>query len=88
MILPNGESEYVRYLKHNNAGDEFRENIKWWKKFFVADRDKNIQKEHLAKVANPNGVLDAYWKVKKEAIEKLKASIFICLSLQKSTYTQ
>ena len=78
MILPNGESEYVRYLKHNNAGDEFRENTEVMEKFFVKgwDRDKkNIQKEHLAKVENPNGVLDAYWKVKKEAIEKLKSDI-------------
>lgn len=78
MLLPSGESEYVRYLKNNNAGDEFRDNTEVMEKFFVKgwEKDaKNIEKELLAKLENPDIVLDSYWKVKKEAIEKLKNDI-------------
>ncbi|MBN1838674.1 MAG: hypothetical protein JW802_01370 [Campylobacterales bacterium] len=78
MLLPNGESEYVRYLKNNNAGDEFRDNEEVMEKFFVKgwEKDaKNIEKELLIKLENPDSVLDSYWKVKKEAILKLKNDI-------------
>lgn len=78
ILLPSGESEYVRYLKNNNAGDEFRDNTEVMEKFFVKgwEKDaKNIQKELLAKRENPNIVLDSYWKLKKEAVLKLKNDI-------------
>ncbi|KFL34696.1 MULTISPECIES: hypothetical protein [unclassified Sulfurospirillum] len=78
MLLPNGESEYVRYLKNNNAGDEFRDNEEVMEKFFVKGWQKdsaNIQKELLTKLENPNVRLEAYWKLKKEAIAKLRDDI-------------
>jgi len=46
-ILENGDSEYVSYLKANNAGDEFRENKEVINKFFKKDfalKKASIQK--------------------------------------------
>ncbi len=77
-MLPNGESEYVRYLKNNNAGDEFRDNREIMEKFFVQGWEKdeaNVQKELLAKLENQDVRLDAFWKLKKEAIKRLQNDI-------------
>jgi hypothetical protein len=78
MLLPNGQSEYARYLQNNNAGDEFRDNEEVMEKFFVKgwqDDAKNIEKEFNTKQANPNAPLDASWKLKKAAVETLKNDI-------------
>jgi hypothetical protein len=37
MPLPNGQTEYVRYLQNNSAGDEFRQNSEVIDKFFIKD---------------------------------------------------
>eukprot|EP01022_Parablepharisma_sp_SALTPOND_P025540 TRINITY_DN5987_c0_g1_i1.p1 TRINITY_DN5987_c0_g1~~TRINITY_DN5987_c0_g1_i1.p1 ORF type:complete len:549 (+),score=60.18 TRINITY_DN5987_c0_g1_i1:132-1649(+) len=76
--LPNGETEYVRYLKSNNAGDEFRQNKEVMEKFFVKgweDDTENIKKDLAIKRENPDAVLAQEWKLKKEAVEKLKNDI-------------
>lgn len=78
MLLPNGESEYVRYLKNNNAGDEFRANKEVKEKFFVKNwekDEKNIRKDMLIKLENPNAKIDESWKLKPKAIAKLKKDI-------------
>jgi hypothetical protein len=77
-LLANGESEYVRYLKNNNAGDEFRQNSEIMEKFFVKDwqSDKsNIKKDLLEKLENPDVIQKQHWKLKKDEIEKLKKDI-------------
>lgn len=76
--LKNGDTEYVQYLKVNNAGDEFRQNQEVMDKFFVKgwQNDKeNIQKDLLEKLENPNIYQKQYWKLKKEEAEKLKEDI-------------
>ncbi len=77
-ILKNGETEYVRYLKTNNGGDEFRQNEEVMEKFFRKNwkkDDKNIQKELLAKLEDPAVILDQYWKLKENEIKKLRKDI-------------
>jgi len=77
-LLKNGDTEYVQYLKVNNAGDEFRQNEEIMEKFFVKDwekDEKNIQKDLLEKLENPKAYQKQYWKVKKDEIEKLKKDI-------------
>jgi hypothetical protein len=78
LLLPNGEGEYERYLKNNNAGDEFRDNEEVMEKFFVKgweEDEENIQKDLLAKLENPDVVLKQHWKLKSDALEKLKNDI-------------
>ena len=77
-LLENGDTEYVQYLKVNNAGDEFRQNKEVMEKFFVKNwekDEKNIQKDLLEKLENPEAYQKQYWKLKKEEIEKLKNDI-------------
>ncbi len=77
-LLSNGDTEYVQYLKTNNAGDEFRQNQEVMKKFFIKDWERdtqNIQKDLVLKLENPNMYQKQYWKVKKSEIEKLKNDI-------------
>lgn len=76
--LKNGDTEYVNYLKTNNAGDEFRQNSEVMEKFFVKgwEKDKlNIQKDLFEKINNPNIYQKQFWKLKKDEIEKLKQDI-------------
>lgn len=78
LLLPNGEGEYERYLKNNNAGDEFRDNEEVMEKFFVKgweEDEENIQKDLLAKLENPDVVLKQHWKLKSDALQKLKNDI-------------
>ena len=76
--LANGETEYARYLRLNNAGDEFRANKEVMNKFFHKDwenkKDK-IEKDLISQLENPNIVPNQDWKLKKEAINKLKKDI-------------
>ena len=77
-LLKNGDTEYVQYLKVNNAGDEFRQNSEVIDKFFVKgwEKDnKNIQKDLFEKLENPEVYQKQYWKLKKDEIEKLKKDI-------------
>jgi len=76
--LPSGETEYVRYLKLNNAGDEFRANEEVMNKFFVKNwrKDKqNIEKDLIEKLENPNIVQKQTWKLKEKEIEKVRDNI-------------
>jgi len=78
MLLKNGDTEYVQYLKINNAGDEFRQNKELIEKFFIKDWEKdkqNIEKDLLLKLENPETYLKQYWKVKKEEVKKVKKDI-------------
>jgi hypothetical protein len=77
-LLKNGDTEYVQYLKVNNAGDEFRQNKEIMEKFFVKgwEEDKeNIQKDLDEKLENPHAYQKQYWKLKEKEIEKLKKDI-------------
>jgi hypothetical protein len=77
-VLKNGDSEYVQYLKVNNAGDEFRQNTEIMEKFFVKgweNDSENIQKDLIAKLENPDIYQKQYWKLKKQEIEKIKKDI-------------
>ncbi len=77
-VLENGDSEYVSYLKANNAGDEFRQNTEVMDKFFKKDWQKdtkNIEKDLISKLENSRVVLAQEWKLKKESIKKLKQDI-------------
>lgn len=77
--LHNGQIEYVRYLKENSAGDEFRDNKEIMNKFFKKDwqkDEKNIQKDLIAKLENPEIDLRAQWKFKTKELEKIKNDIF------------
>ena len=52
-LLKNGNTEYVQYLKLNNAGDEFRQNDEVIKKFFVKNwknSEQKLQKDEVAKI--------------------------------------
>lgn len=78
IVLKNGEGEYERYLKINNAGDEFRANNEVMDKFFVKGWQKdiqNIEKDLITKLENPNANLKQTWKLKSEAMDKLKNDI-------------
>lgn len=77
-VLEDGQTEYVRYLKLNNAGDEFRANDEIMEKFFVQnwqEDKKNIEKDLISKLEEPNLILKQEWKLKKDEIEKLKEDI-------------
>lgn len=74
----NGDTEYVRYLKENSAGDEFRANDEIVEKFFKKDWQKeseNIEKDLIAKLENPNVKLSQEWKFKLDELEKIKNDI-------------
>lgn len=76
--LSNGETEYVRYLKENSAGDEFRANDEVMNKFFVKDwqKDKkNIERDLIAKLEEPNIKLEQKWKFKQEELKKIEKDI-------------
>jgi len=76
--LANGDTEYVNYLKTNNAGDEFRQNEEVLNKFFVKnwkEDSKNIQKDLIIKIENPNEYLKQSWKLKADEIQKVKNDI-------------
>lgn len=76
--LSNGESEYVRYLKLNNGGDEFRSNEQVLDKFFVKNWEKdtsNIEKDLIEKLDNPNIFQEQKWKLKEKGIAKIKKDI-------------
>ncbi len=77
-VLDDGQTEYVRYLKLNSAGDEFRSNDEVMNKFFVKDWEKdieNIERDLISKLENPKIVLKQDWKLKKNEIQKLKEDI-------------
>ncbi len=77
-LLPNGQTEYVRYLKENSAGDEFRSNDEIEKKFFKVNWQKdeeNIRKDLISKLENPKIDLKQEWKFKLEELEKIKNDI-------------
>ncbi len=77
-LLKNGDTEYVQYLKTNNAGDEFRQNKEIMKKFFVENwekDEKNIKKDLLEKLENPQVYQKQHWKLKEEEVKKLKSDI-------------
>lgn len=76
--LKDGQTEYVRYLKENSSGDEFRLNDEIQDKFFVKDwqkDNKNIEKDLIAKLENPNAILSQEWKFKLDELEKIKDDI-------------
>lgn len=76
--LLNGETEYVKYLKENSAGDEFRSNDEIMNKFFVKDwqKDKeNIEKDLIAKLENPDIKLEQKWKFKQDELKKIEKDI-------------
>ncbi|BAK72415.1 hypothetical protein [Arcobacter sp. L] len=76
--LENGQTEYVRYLKENSAGDEFRANDEIMDKFFKKDWQKdtkNIEKDLIFKLENPQLELTQEWKFKLEELEKIKNDI-------------
>lgn len=77
-ILDDGQTEYVRYLKENSAGDEFRSNDEVTNKFFKKDWEKdtqNIEKDLVAKLDNPEVILNQAWKFNIEEINKIKEDI-------------
>ncbi len=77
-VLKTGETEYIRYLKQNNAGDEFRENQEVKNKFFVKNWENKtalIKKDLLKKLEDPSIILNQNWKLKTDAVEKLKNDI-------------
>lgn len=76
--LLNGETEYVKYLKENSAGDEFRSNNEIMEKFFIKNwqEDKeNIEKDLIAKLENPHVKLEQKWKFKEEELKKIEKDI-------------
>jgi len=78
LKLENGETEYVRYLKENSYGDEFRTNEEIINKFFKKDwqkDSKNIEKDLIAKLENPDIKLKQDWKFKLDELEKIKNDI-------------
>jgi len=77
-VLKNGDTEYVQYLKQNNAGDEFRTNKEIMNKFFKKkwkDDLVNIEKDLLEKLNKPDVVLNQEWKLKQEELDKVKKDI-------------
>ncbi len=50
-LLKNGKTEYVQYLKVNNAGDEFRQNEEIIEKFFVKNWKNSEEKLKINEVA-------------------------------------
>lgn len=48
LLLPNGKTEYINYLRQNSSGDEFRANTEVQKKFFTKDLEP--KEEELAKI--------------------------------------
>jgi len=77
-LLKNGDTEYVNYLKVNNAGDEFRQNSEVMEKFFVKgweQDNENIEKDLITTLENPDIYLKQEWKLKKEEVEKIKQDI-------------
>ncbi len=77
-VLDDGQTEYVRYLRLNSSGDEFRSNEEVINKFFVKEWEKdseNIERDLISKLENPELVLKQNWKLKKNEIEKLKEDI-------------
>lgn len=78
LRLENGETEYVRYLKENSFGDEFRINDEVENKFFNKEwreKSENIEKDLILKLANPNISLVQNWKFKIDELEKIKNDI-------------
>lgn len=76
--LEDGQTEYVRYLKENSAGDEFRANDEIVNKFFKIDWEKdseNIKKDLIAKLEDPKIILEQAWKFKTQELEKIKNDI-------------
>jgi len=76
--LKNGQTEYVRYIKENSAGDEFRANEEIENKFFISnwkDDKQNIEKDLIAKLENPEIPLSQDWKFKNKELEKVKNDI-------------
>ena len=76
--VSNGETEYARYLRLNNAGDEFRGNDEIKEKFFHKNwetKNSEIEKDLISQLENPNIVLNQDWKLKKDAIKKLQKDI-------------
>ncbi|MDC0932772.1 hypothetical protein OAR97_02910 [Arcobacteraceae bacterium] len=77
-LLENGDTEYVQYLKQNNAGDEFRTNQEIMNKFFHKQWKKelsNIENDLLKKLDKPDIVLNQKWKLKQVEIDKVKKDI-------------
>jgi len=77
-VLKNGDTEYVQYLKQNNAGDEFRTNKEIMNKFFKKkwkDDLASIEKDLLEKLNKPDVVLNQEWKLKQEELDKVKKDI-------------
>jgi len=76
--LANGDTEYVNYLKTNNAGDEFRQNEEIMEKFFTKNWEKdseNIQRDLIKNLENENIYLEQTWKLKEKEINKVKNDI-------------
>ncbi|RXJ68973.1 hypothetical protein CRV08_05955 [Halarcobacter ebronensis] len=48
--LDNGQTEYVRYLKENNSGDEFRANSEVKNRFFT--KENRVKKDEIEKIKN------------------------------------
>lgn len=78
FILPDGEGEYAKYLSLNNAGDEFRGNEEVMQKFFKPhwkENKKAIEKELIFQLENPGAKTTNSFKLKPDAMEKLKNDI-------------
>lgn len=78
FVLKDGDGEYAKYLSLNNAGDEFRGNKEIMDKFFVKGWQKNsekIEEELLLKLENPGAKIDQSWKLKPQAMKRLKDDI-------------
>ena len=89
--LPNGQTEYVRYLKENSAGDELRANDEIVEKFFKKNWEKdaeNIEKDLITKLEDPKAILKQEWKFKQEELEKIKNDIsYLILPSEKRAIT-
>ncbi|WP_072680178.1 hypothetical protein [Arcobacter sp. LA11] len=76
--LLNDETEYVKYLKENSAGDEFRMNKEIVDKFFIKNWEtnkKNIEKDLISKLENPNKIIEQKWKFKEKELDKIRKDI-------------